>query len=236
MGDHASTLRVWAPRVRDSDNPVGVIVIPVPELAVLVWPVVALLVGVLLALLVRRREPEVPSAHVTGGVLAMGGLVALGVWRLEATPEALVLSAFVVTATPLALIDLRSGKLPNWLVALSYAVTLGALLAAALWSAHPERLVRSLLGAALFLLFYGALYVFLRGQLGGGDVKLAGVSGAVLGWHGWSAIVGGLLAIWLVGALLYLITAVVGRTRSTSGLPHGPALLLGTFAVVLVVP
>lgn len=219
----------------DRDNTVGVIVIPVPELAILAWPAVALLVGGLLALLVRRREPEVPSAHATAVVLGgTGGLVALGVWRLGATPEALLLSAFVVTVTPLASIDLRLGKLPNWLVALSYAVTLGVLLAATVWSAHPEHLVRSLLGAALFLLFYGALYVFLRGQLGGGDVKLAGVSGLVFGWQGWPAIIGGLLAIWLVGALLHLIQTAVGRQRSTSGLPHGPALLLGTVAAILI--
>lgn len=218
----------------DRDNTAGVIAIPVPDLAILVWPAVALLIGGLLGLLVRRREPEVTLACVTGGVLAASGLVALGVWQLGATPEALVLSAFVETAAPLSLIDLRLGKLPNWLVGLSYAVILGALLVATLWSAHPERLVRSLLGAAFFLLFYGALYVFMRGQLGGGDVKLAGVPGVVLGWQGWSAIVGGLLAIWLIGALLYLIATTVGRASSTNGLPHGPALLLGTLAGVLV--
>lgn len=210
------------------------IAIRFPDLAVLVWPVVALFAGGLIALLVRRREPDVPSVHVLAGVVATAGLVALGVWRLGATPAVLVLAAFVATAVPLALIDLRLGKLPNWLVALSYAVTLGALLAVTLWSAHPERLVRPLLGAALFLLFYGALYVFLRGQLGGGDVKLAGVSGAVLGWQGWPAILGGLLAIWLIGALLHLIETAVSHKRATSGLPHGPALLLGTVAAALV--
>ena len=222
------------PRIPESDNTVGVIAIPVPDLAILVWPSIALVVGALFAMLVRRHEPEIPSAHVATGVLGAGGLVALDVWRLGATPEALVLSAFAVIATPLALIDLRMGKLPNWLVVLSYAVTLGALLAATLWSAHPERLVRSLLGAALFLLFYGALYMFLRGQLGGGDVKLAGVSGVVLGWQGWPTIVGGLLAIWLVGSLLYASETAVGHKRSMSGLPHGPAVLLGTVAAILI--
>jgi leader peptidase (prepilin peptidase) / N-methyltransferase len=90
-------------------------------------------------------------------------------------------------------------------------------------------------GAVGFVVFYVALYAWLPGQLGGGDVKLSATAGAVLGWHSWPALFPGLLMVWLLGAAAYLAQSLAGGPMRT-GLPHGPFLVLGTVAAVLAAP
>ncbi|GAB3216804.1 hypothetical protein GCM10027586_09990 [Kineococcus gypseus] len=81
-----------------------------------------------------------------------------------------------------------------------------------------------------------ALYRLLRalrpGELGRGDVKLAGVLGAQLGWLGWGT--------WQAGAVLGFVLFVVGavpavRSKRTSWHARrafGPYMLAGTLAAV----
>lgn len=197
------------------------------------WVIVILLAEVLLALVVRRREQDVPSWQLFLQVGVTSCLLAVLAWMNGSASSLLIPAAFFITAVPPALQDLRVGRLPNWLVGVSYVVTVSALLTAALWWWQPTRLVVAFVGSAVFFLFYAALYIFASGQLGGGDVKLAGVAGAVLGWQGWPSLLGGLLLIWIIGALWYLIVSAAGTKKLASGQPHGPSLVIGTFAACM---
>lgn len=195
-----------------------------------IWTIVVLLAEIVLAFAVCQREQDVPVWQLCLQIGVTSCLLAALAWRNSSAPSLLVPTAFFITAVPLALQDLRVGRLPNWLVAVSYLVTVSALLPAALWWWQPERLVQALVGSGLFLAFYAALYIFASGQLGGGDVKLAGVAGSVLGWQGWSSLLGGLLLIWIIGALMYVIVSVAGMKKIAGAQPHGPSLVIGTFA------
>lgn len=70
------------------------------------------------------------------------------------------------------------------------------------------------------------------GQLGGDDVKLAGLLGLVLGWFGWGAAVTGLW-VGLVLALAGLFYQRV-RRRTTADLPLGAYLIAGALLVITV--
>jgi prepilin peptidase CpaA len=123
----------------------------------------------------------------------------------------LVVIAVVVAAVG-AVIDARTGHLPNWL-------TLGALGAApVMWfvlgvQAEGVRTGVALLGTSLLgalLCAVGPAVAFFRGGLGGGDVKLLAMVGAFLGVEQgleallWTFVLGGCLGlitlIWQVGA------------------------------------
>jgi leader peptidase (prepilin peptidase)/N-methyltransferase len=104
-------------------------------------------------------------------------VVAAVAWSLSASLGAVLLTAaFGAAMAYVALVDLRSRRIPN-------AVTVpGMLLAIALaGSEGTDAMTSALLGAGLALLLTGAMYALARGQFGMGDVKLAGLGGAVLG-------------------------------------------------------
>lgn len=141
--------------------------------------------------------------------------------------------------------DLRSRRIPNWLVFPFF----GAGIAVSCWLHGWHGLGQSLGGAGLGLLLYGIL--FFMGGMGAGDVKLCAAIGAwigpmqlffalifigvvnglmVLGWAAWGG--------WLkelfehTGELAFGSQqergeAVLGNPRRRS-MPHAPAIAIGT--------
>ncbi|WP_435158138.1 prepilin peptidase [Amycolatopsis sacchari] len=187
-----------------------------------------------LALLIHRRE-QVPRWYLVAQVVLTGVLLGALVLRHGFEVNLLAAAAFVVAGVPSALIDLRTSRLPNWLVVVVYALTSAGLLVATFGDVRGASLLGAAVGATGFVMFYAALYAWLPGQLGGGDVKLSAAAGAVLGWHSWPTLFAGLLMIWLLGAVAYLAMRLAGGPKPRD-LPHGPFLVLGTVAAVLVVP
>jgi leader peptidase (prepilin peptidase)/N-methyltransferase len=91
-------------------------------------------------------------------------------------------------------------------------------------------------GAAVAVFLLAALLSPGGEGLGLGDVKLAGVLGALLGWWGWSEALVGLLSGFVLGGLgaaLLLLTRRVGRGGS---LAFGPAMLLGAYLCTVLAP
>ena len=71
------------------------------------------------------------------------------------------------------------------------------------------------------------------GDLGLGDVRLAGTAGLLLGVHGWSSVLRGTFAAFMIGGLAAVMLLAAGR-RHTSDLAFGPAILLGTLVAVVM--
>lgn len=91
----------------------------------------------------------------------------------------------------------------------------------------------ALLGSLVLGVCYFVLFLLSEG-FGFGDVKLALVLGAVLGWYGWAILLVGTFAGWLFGALYGVGLMLAGRADRTSRIPFGPFLLAGTLAGVLL--
>lgn len=132
-------------------------------------------------------------------------------------------------------IDLDVHRLPNGLVLPSYPAV-GVLLAIASVADGGGRWRTALTcGVALWLLFW--LIAWLPGGgLGQGDVKLAGIMGAVLGWLSPSHLVLGVMFTFLLGGIAAIVLLVLGRAGRKTRIAFGPAMCLGTLLALLLAP
>ncbi|MCW2138939.1 prepilin peptidase [Actinoplanes cyaneus] len=141
----------------------------------------------------------------------------------------LVIMAGVLGGLPavlLALIDLRSLRLPDPLVAV---LGLGAGVPLALLA--PARIGLALLAGLLVGAGYLLIALLPGDGLGLGDVKLGAVLAVLLGLAGgWPVVLIGLFAAHLIGAGVAVFLLATRRRRI---FPFGPALLLGALISVV---
>jgi leader peptidase (prepilin peptidase)/N-methyltransferase len=160
------------------------------------------------------------------GVDAGGTVIAL----VLVTIAYLYLAAISVALT---LIDLDTRRLPNAIVLPSYVVLGVLFIAASALGAGWDSLLRATIGALTLYLFYFILRVVRPGGMGGGDVKLAGVLGAALGWIGWGALVVGAFAAFVLGGLFGLAMLALRRANRKSSIPFGPWMLAGAWTGII---
>jgi leader peptidase (prepilin peptidase) / N-methyltransferase len=134
----------------------------------------------------------------------------------------------------LALIDIDHHRLPDAIVLPSYAVVAVTLTVASLVTDDWQALVRAAIGAAALFAGYFALALAYPSGMGFGDVKLAGVLGALLGWLSWSALVIGTFAGFVLGALYGVALMALGRAGRKTAIPFGPFMIAGSLLAVFV--
>jgi leader peptidase (prepilin peptidase)/N-methyltransferase len=127
----------------------------------------------------------------------------------------------------LAYVDAQTRLLPTRVIAPSYVIVIALIGCAAVVTSNGHRLVGSALGWLAMGGFYFVLwFVYPRG-LGYGDVRLSGLLGLALGYVGWSALVTGMYAGFLlggVGGVVLTALRIVNRRRFA----FGPFMLLGS--------
>lgn len=162
---------------------------------------------------------------VVGGlcVLAAALAVVLHGWRAD-LPAAVLLA---VVGVVLAIEDFAHHRLRNAVlaptgVALALLLTFAALITDA-WPGLLRAVLAALVCGAGFLL----LALARPTGLGMGDVKLAVLLGAWLGWLGWGAVALGVLAAFVLGGIAGLVLIIAGRATRTTAIAFGPWLLLG---------
>ncbi|WNV77217.1 A24 family peptidase [Geodermatophilus sp. DSM 44513] len=213
--------------------------------------VLALVPGAAVGVLLNRaagRFPWPPDAGVRD--LARPGPVAVRPPLVEGATALLVagtvlrfgpsweLPAFLLLAVAgvlLAVVDLQHRLLPNRVVLPCLAAGTVLLLLPALADGAWAALLRAVLGAGALFAVYLALAVVSPGGLGMGDVKLAAVLGLYLGWLGWTAVLLGALAGFVVQAAVALVLLATRRIGLRGELPFGPAMLTGA-ALVIAAP
>lgn len=179
------------------------------------YPFVELLTAAAFVAVALTFGPEVGAASGTGETVA--ALLVLGAFSY--------LAAITVA---LAVIDLQTFRLPNAIVLPAYLVAGLVFAAAAGFSGEWDRLA----AAGIGLLVMGGIYVvplLVRPDaIGGGDVKLAGVLGAFLGWLGWASLGVGIVAGFILGGLFGVFLMLAGRGR-TARVAFGPWMLAGAW-------
>lgn len=130
-------------------------------------------------------------------------------------------------------IDLEHHRLPDAIVLPLYPVTVAGLALDGMVTGEWP-LIPALLGTAVWVLVIGGLWLATGGRgMGFGDVKLAPVLGATLGWVDVGAAAVALFAAFALGAVVGIALLAARRAGRKSALPFGPFLLLGA-AVGLV--
>lgn len=83
------------------------------------------------------------------------------------------------------------------------------------------------LGFWVPVLFFGIMFFGSQGRwIGGGDVRIGGIMGFVLGWP---AILVGLFLGYFIGAILSIFGLISGKVNRKSLIPFGPFLFAGTY-------
>jgi leader peptidase (prepilin peptidase) / N-methyltransferase len=162
--------------------------------------------------------------------LVTGGAFALVAWRLYSTDRLAGLPAwlyFTAIAIALAAIDIDCHRLPNAIVLPSYPVLVLLLAVPLLWQQDYWALLRTAIGCAALFGGYFALALAYPKGMGFGDVKLAGLIGAVLGWLSYSALLVGAFAAFLLGGVAGIAVIASRRGTGKTPLPFGPFMLAG---------
>jgi leader peptidase (prepilin peptidase)/N-methyltransferase len=169
-----------------------------------------------------------PLVEATCGVLF--AVMALRFGPHAELPAYLYLAA---VGLALAMIDLDTLRLPDALTLPSWAVAALLLGGAALVSHDGHAALRALLGAVALGAFYFALLFAYPAGMGFGDVKLAPVLGAYLGWLGYGTLAVGAFLGFLYGGVVGIGAMLLGKAGRKSKLPFGPFMLAGTLTAVL---
>jgi leader peptidase (prepilin peptidase)/N-methyltransferase len=135
--------------------------------------------------------------------------------------------AMAAAGVALALIDLEHRRLPFAVTGYT-AACVTAFLAADVLVNGAGPVLGGVLSAGVWLLVYGGLWLLTAGRgMGLGDVALAPLLGLVLGWTGWGPGLVGLLAGFVLGAVVGLVLLTTGAAGRRSRIPHGPFMLAG---------
>ena len=151
-------------------------------------------------------------------------LVAACFWRFGLSGEALVAAFFVAVLVALSAIDAERRILPDRIVLPSWAIVLAAQVALS-----PDRALEWIgasLAASLFL--FAALVAHPAG-MGMGDVKLALLLGAALGWN---VAVGMMLGMLFAMGAAAVLVARHGTKARKMAIPFGPFLALGAIVAL----
>jgi prepilin signal peptidase PulO-like enzyme (type II secretory pathway) len=157
-------------------------------------------------------------------VIAAPFLMAAAGARFE-TLDAVAVSALVLALLLCTGTDLIEYRVPN---VITYPGTLLAIVAAAVFPQGD--VVNAVLAALVAGLAFLIMSILTRGGLGLGDVKLAMLIGAALGFPGgYQALLAGVMA----GGLVILVLFVTGVVSRRQAVPYAPFLALAAVAVVL---
>lgn len=171
---------------------------------------------------------QYPAVELLTGLLLLAVFVVFGPTR-----QTLVKFASLAALVALSVIDIKSYVLPDkiTLPGIFFGLLAVPILSAPDWSigslagAYREAFVGSAVGGwLLFLVGVIGDWVFRKESMGGGDIKLAGMIGAFLGWK--LVILSFLLASAL-GALGGILTMFIRGWGKGTVIPFGPYLALG---------
>lgn len=169
----------------------------------------------------------VPSPDSTVPSQGMG---AGEVWWGWATPGMVVL---VVALVWLSIIDVRTYRLPRRIIYAAGVLGLPWLAVDVMVASQPTRLVGMAVGAVGALVAFWLLYVAARGGFGDGDVRLAALLGAYLGFLGVGHVVVGLFLGFVLAAVVGLGLMAVGRAGRRTALPFGPFMAVGALVTLM---
>jgi len=175
----------------------------------------------------RRLGPPAVLEVVTAAVLAL--LCA----RFAGQPAVLAFGLLGALGVALGAIDIAVYRLPDRLTLPAYLATLALLSLAAVLGHDAGALLRALLASVALAATYLLLALLRPGQLGDGDVKLAGLIGLALGWLGWSPVIYGAALGFVLSAVVSLVLLAARRITLRSAICFGPFMLGGALLAIL---
>lgn len=174
------------------------------------WPYLWWLFGSLVWLLILLSSTQ--DSHVSGTVLAGFGVAATSLGALGA-------------------VDLATHRLPRQISYTSLVLVVVLFSLSSL--SEPARLTNLFIGILLMALMIALLRLISGRSLGKGDVHLAPLLGALIGWFDPRAVVVACLAMSLSAGSVAGILIATRRRRKSDVIAYGPYMLLGAAVAIL---
>jgi leader peptidase (prepilin peptidase) / N-methyltransferase len=166
--------------------------------------------------------------------LATAAVLTLLLGRFGGQPDVVAFAFFGAIGVALAAIDIAAQRLPDRLTLPAYPILIAMLGVAALLGGDAAALGRALLGCLALSGCFLVLALVRPGHLGGGDIKLAGLTGLLLGWLGWPALIAGAALAFVLSAIVSLALLAARRITLHSAMSFGPFLVAGTVLAALM--
>jgi leader peptidase (prepilin peptidase)/N-methyltransferase len=157
-------------------------------------------------------------------------IVTVRVPELALAPAYCVLAAGLVALTA---IDLQHFRLPTPIVLTTAFVGLPLLALGALLHHNAAALVRVPIAGAVAFAVFGLIFIAVPRGMGFGDVRLAAVCAAYLGYLGYREATVGFLSGFVIAGVVAIALVLFGRAGRRTRVPFGPFLALGTVIAVL---
>jgi len=203
------------------------------------WAALAAVLGALAGLGLRLLLGRLRrGAAIRAGVLELATAVvsAAGVLLAHGRPQlGLVLWAGIL-GVGLSAGDLKHHRLPDALTLPAIPISLATVALTGWLAPGSGSVLRAVLGGAVLGVIFGLLAFLTPRIMGWGDVKLVVSVGILLGFVSWSALLLGLIAAFVLGALASIVGIVVRRWNLKSAIPFGPFLLAGCWLVLVLPP
>jgi leader peptidase (prepilin peptidase)/N-methyltransferase len=164
----------------------------------------------------------------------LGGLFALGTYlKFGLTTEALVYYLFFAALLVVTFIDLDHRIIPNVITLPGIPIGFAASFALPTIT-YKEALLGILIGGgSLFVVAWIYSLITKKEGMGGGDIKLLAMMGAIVGWQG---VLFTIFLASLVGTLAGLAVMLQSRKGMKLAVPFGPFLSIGSITYIFFGP
>lgn len=135
---------------------------------------------------------------------------------------------FVFIGVLLSIIDAKTKTLPTRTIAVGITVVVPFLTAASLLAGNSEQIRWMLIGSFATFIFYGLIWLVNPFAIGFGDVRLALLTGAALGWVSFGSVIVGVLLTYFIMSAAFLPLMILGKVDKKTVVPMGPWIILGS--------
>jgi prepilin signal peptidase PulO-like enzyme (type II secretory pathway) len=174
------------------------------------------------------------EVHARTALTAVAAVLGAGAGVLVGPrPMAIAFVYLAAVSGALVFLDVRLHRLPTCFLRPAYPITGLAVVGDAALTGEWSRAGAAGLGALALGGAYLLMCLLPGGPMGLGDVRLAGVLGAVLAWVSWNALLTGAFGAFVLACLVVVPGLLLRRRAAGSHLPFGPFMLLAAAAAVV---
>ena len=160
-------------------------------------------------------------------------LFVLVAWRVTSVWEVPAYCLLSASLVAISAIDIEHMRIPSAIVYTTAALGAPLLVLASAGTHRWSALLSALVGGAAAFAAFFALFIAVPKGIGFGDLRLAGLCGAFLGWIGYREVIAGFLLSFILAGVPAIVLLAMRKVERRTRIPFGPFLAAGTIVTVL---
>lgn len=139
---------------------------------------------------------------------------------------------FVFIGVVLSIIDAKTMLLPTKTIIVGVAVTVPLLAASSIISGNFSQLLWMMTGSVVTFAFYGIIWLIAPKSIGFGDVRLAVLTGAAVGWVSFGSAIVAILLTYFIMSAVFAPFMILKKLPKEAKVPMGPWIILGSILAI----